>query len=242
MHLTQRSATAWADVRMKFTLIELLVVIAIIAILASMLLPALAQAKEKGRQALCNANHKQFGTAFGVYLSEADDFMPPFADTFPVPGGGVDNHPWYTVIKPYAGSSNEVFQCPADPKLPNGIGVNYGVGKIAGFWYVWRTDLGTYTPSWKISKMTRPDARLAMTDTAYHYMYNLTTWSPDHDFDSDGAADSDNGVWTLEDEMFNRARPRRHSGGANCLFFDGHTEWKNCRQWLADVDMWDCRQ
>src|ERR671932_810669 len=63
--------------RRGFTLIELLVVIAIIAILAAILYPVFAQAREKGRQISCLSNLKQIGTGLTMYVQDWDEVLPP---------------------------------------------------------------------------------------------------------------------------------------------------------------------
>ena len=71
-----------------FTLIELLVVIAIIAILAAILFPVFAQAREKARQSACVSNLKQIGTAFAIYTQDYDGLLPDRRDLkSSLPGG-----------------------------------------------------------------------------------------------------------------------------------------------------------
>src|SRR4051794_23044778 len=72
----RRSGEPGMPSRRAFTLIELLVVIAIIAILAAILFPVFAQAREKARQATCQSNLKQIGTAFSLYLQDYDETFP----------------------------------------------------------------------------------------------------------------------------------------------------------------------
>ncbi len=103
-----------------FTLIELLVVIAIIAILAAILFPAFARARENARRASCQSNLKQIGLGFAQYTQDYDE-------TYPLSRTGQLNVPsnrhdaWWDVLQPYL-KSTQIFQCPSDPNnagMPN---------------------------------------------------------------------------------------------------------------------------
>jgi prepilin-type N-terminal cleavage/methylation domain-containing protein/prepilin-type processing-associated H-X9-DG protein len=143
--------------REGFTLIELLVVIAIIAILAAILMPVFAQAREKARQSSCMSNQKQMGLAIIQYTQDYDETMPPlmtstsaFFVTYSPFAPGWDRN-WAQLVNPYI-KNRDTWKCPSDPNA------NFGDTRDVN-------DAPT----------TNPDAidfsRSIRTDQGYNYVY-----------------------------------------------------------------------
>jgi len=102
--------------RNAFTLIELLVVIAIIAILAAILFPVFARAREMARRTSCASNLKQLGFGILQYTQDYDETLPPFSHGYGYAGfrgyDGADGARWGDMIYPYV-KSTQVYDCPS---------------------------------------------------------------------------------------------------------------------------------
>ncbi|MGD9519579.1 MAG: prepilin-type N-terminal cleavage/methylation domain-containing protein [Armatimonadota bacterium] len=125
--------------RQGFTLIELLVVIAIIALLAAMLFPVFARAREKARQASCASNVKQLALAALMYAGDYDETLP-MAIGAASPAG-----PWWTLIElvqPYTRNA-QIARCPNDPQGSVDLSAYSGLGRYS---YAWNKAVFAHMP------------------------------------------------------------------------------------------------
>jgi prepilin-type N-terminal cleavage/methylation domain-containing protein/prepilin-type processing-associated H-X9-DG protein len=119
--------------RHGFTLIELLVVIAIIAILAAILFPVFARARENARRSSCQSNLKQIGLGIMQYKQDYDEKFP---DQGGVSSADPNNFGWAYAVQPYV-KSEQLFQCPSD-SVGTATGATIqerAVGTFTDYWY-----------------------------------------------------------------------------------------------------------
>jgi len=190
----------------RFTLIELLVVIAIIAILASMLLPALSQAREKARAINCTGNLKQFGTAIFMYSQDSGGSYPARCGTAGMPAAS-GRRCWMYLIYPYLGDVN-VFKCPSALEgEPNGGTYDHAYNLPSGV-AKWKGSYGQYCYAWRdLNEVTiaKPSSTMSMTDVSE------TAWPI-----------VKKGNWASA--PCGPDPKSRHNNRFNVVFFDGHCD------------------
>jgi prepilin-type N-terminal cleavage/methylation domain-containing protein/prepilin-type processing-associated H-X9-DG protein len=192
--------------RKGFTLIELLVVIAIIAILAAILFPVFARAREKARQTSCLNNQKQLAVGWQMYVQDYDENIPAYSlrrtsPPWPAAGWGES---WYVVIEPYLKNA-QIRVCPSDtPDRYATVTMSYGYN---GYYLV--------NPQWSytensaniLSEVVRPAQTIMCGETKNNQMFLY--WPSQ-----------------LTDTSLNwRFLFDRHNGGCNYSFCDGHAKW-----------------
>jgi prepilin-type N-terminal cleavage/methylation domain-containing protein/prepilin-type processing-associated H-X9-DG protein len=212
--------------RHGFTLIELLVVIAIIAILAAILFPVFAQAREKARAIACMSNMKQLGTAEQMYMQDHDGQIHEL-----IPGGaaglaGKVGEPsmWMGVLQPYI-KNTDVFRCPSSviPKVditfPNrttcSIGMNSFLGWYFNYFYYFTIGGNESNPAYP-----RP-----VRDSMLQYPAQTVLFADA--FDQTVGTVTPRGYW-LDPGYGKGVRfglSDRHSQGTNVTFVDGHAKW-----------------
>ncbi len=178
-----------------FTLIELLVVIAIIAILAAILFPVFARAREKARQASCLSNLKQIGTASTMYFGDYDEGLPPhrFDWSYMVEDGYIKNE--------------QVLQCPSRPVQVNAEGLELNKIGYGVYFCDYERTFGGECQDMSYASIEYPAEKWLFMDAERSAVTRC--WR-----DCDPQSPNDRG-WT--------AWP--HNDGFNAMFYDGHGKW-----------------
>jgi prepilin-type N-terminal cleavage/methylation domain-containing protein/prepilin-type processing-associated H-X9-DG protein len=194
--------------RRAFTLIELLVVIAIIAILAAILFPVFAKAREKARQTSCLSNVKQLALAEMSYCQDYDEVLC-FAYT---PTAGFP-----FLLQPYI-KNVQLFKCPSDPDpwaVSNG-GLIVQLSYISNY-YLHPPDNGTACP---LANLKRPS--------------DTITYAPNADGATSNLPPNCQYAWGTNGDSYSatfapwaRVSRERHNGGSNYAFADGHAKWQS---------------
>ena len=212
-----------------FTLIELLVVIAIIAILAAILFPVFARARENARRASCQSNLKQIALGIKQYVQDYDERFPPYNFTLPAPNQ-FHHDGWAKIIQPYL-KSTQILQCPSEPRKTNtdlfgastpgyGGGIQ-GSDGVSGYCdYFYNLDLGPYNTVGKNESEIRNSSVVIMIGDGANARDDQYANCPVGVTCGNGNYTPGSGSSTPD-----ATANIRHLEGANYGFVDGHVKW-----------------
>jgi len=208
-----------------FTLIELLVVIAIIAILAAILFPVFAQAREKARQASCSSNLKQITLGLLMYAQDNDESMPPSECWGCGNGDNLDPYKrWFVRIEPYI-KNKQLYTCPTNATCVMGTWGDCGWGwhippEWKGIPFSYGRVNGTGGNGWKSTP--RVAQRALVSDCAHKDACRpRMAWANACGANCNPARQNDDNT--------------RHSGGSNIGFCDGHVKWMKASVIASDA-------
>ena len=203
-------------IRSAFTLVEILIVIGILALLAAILLPALATAREKGRDSVCLTNLRQIGNAMALYVSDYDGVYPPAVG---------ESGDWLQLILPKS-SIETLPRCP-DAQFPASFDQKKEFNAVVG--YAYNSNLPdinplTNSPQGKDGQIRYPASTVLACDArAGIYSINgADTGNPEDDYVA-SLLTYPSGIH--EEILALPEGGRRHSEGANYVLIDGHTKW-----------------
>lgn len=228
-----------------FTLIELLVVIAIIAILAAILFPVFARARENARRTSCLSNLKQIGLGVMQYTQDYDELYPQTVQTnhTPINIPGLTNlsfssvgqvWSWYQMLYPYT-KSTQVYLCPSSGAGTSVHGGHYGSNQHMMPYYD--------RPPIPLAGVVAPASTYIVMDAGYYMMAYTRAWNPNNAWylpgssKYNGLSAATQGIGQTAAEAY-RAKDYengRHFGSVNVVFADGHVKWLNAGELYSEA-------
>jgi len=203
-----------------FTLIELLVVIAIIAILAAILFPVFAQAREKARQTTCLSNLKQIGLGMMMYVDDYDETFPMSSPSAHTWSGNARAHTYCGAIEPYI-KSLKIFKCPSAKhtgdaeQLPGCFDNSYSpngaiVGRLYDNYDSPLSETGVWQAAATMSEITKPSNIIMIREWG-----SAQIWVHVRPYRWGGQIADDG----------NNLAIKMHADGQNMTFADGHAKF-----------------
>jgi len=211
--MCRQNSCSWE--RKAFTLIEVLIVISIISLLAAILFPVFASARESARRASCLSNMRQLGIAISMYVQDNDEKMFFFGNNKDLsrsnsttPLGATRENRWWNQIFPYTHNNEGLLVCPSDnARLPYSAEDGQNGNPLVPRSYI----ANRAAESLSLAAIENPAEIIVVSEKADNV--DDTWFEPPKDF------------YPKSDTVGPVLAMTRHSGGINNMFFDGHAKW-----------------